>query len=312
MDEPNFDKWGAEMNSNGEGLSEDWLSLIIGLVIFVLALGLLGGVDLLGWVVTTGVWTDLNKALAPISKAYAGLGGVGALVATYVGLLALMTAGAAALRADVGRFVLAFTAVFWISYICWIVGSYANVAVNTPADMQKFGISWSLRLTAEGGFVIALIVGVVVGNLLPGVAGWNAGGNSTGIVHQDRHRPSWGLPRDSLGREAELGDLSHVSWLGIDHRLLSDILGSRVLRGARLVQIQPRMGGPIGIGHFRLRRVRGDRHRQRHPRAPGRGDHGFVVGGGLCGGRAAHSAVCSGLFPRPATDGSGRVDGAVG
>ena len=160
------------MNGSGQGLSEDWLSVIIGLVIFVLALGLLGDMDLLGWVVTTEVWVDLSKALAPVSKAYAGLGGVGALIATYIGLLVLMAAGAAALRADLGRFILAFTAVFWISYVCWIVGSYAHLAVNTPAAMQKFGISWSLRLTAEGGFVVALIVGLIVSNFLPGLAGW--------------------------------------------------------------------------------------------------------------------------------------------
>ena len=160
------------MNGKGQGLSEDWLSLIIGLLIFVLSLGLLGDMDLLGWVVTTDVWMDPSKALAPVSKAYAGLGGVGALIATYVGLLAVMTAGAAALRADVGRFILAFTAVFWISYVCWIVGSYAPLAVNTPAAMQKFGITWSLRLTAEGGFVVALIVGLIVGNFLPSLTGW--------------------------------------------------------------------------------------------------------------------------------------------
>ena len=57
-------------------ISEDWLSLIIGLLIFVLALGLTVGLDILGWAVTTSVWTDLGKALAPVSKAYAGLGGV--------------------------------------------------------------------------------------------------------------------------------------------------------------------------------------------------------------------------------------------
>src|SRR5204863_3381692 len=113
-----------------------------------------------------------SNALAPISKGYAGLGGIGALVATYVGLLALMTAGAAALKADVRRFILAFTAVFWISYICWIIGSYANFAVNTPADMQKFGISWSLKLTSEGGFIVALLGGLFVGNFMPGFAAW--------------------------------------------------------------------------------------------------------------------------------------------
>jgi uncharacterized membrane protein YadS len=157
---------------NSKGVSEDVLSLILGLVIFVLALGFVAGADILGWVVTTGMWTDLGKALAPISKAYAGLRGLGALVATYVGLLVLMTIGAAALRANVKSFALAFTAVFWISYLCWIAGSYANFAVNTPADMQKFGVSWSLRLTSEGGFIIALIVGLIVGNFLPGFAGW--------------------------------------------------------------------------------------------------------------------------------------------
>ncbi len=157
---------------NGKGLSEDWLSLIIGLVIFVLALGLVGNMDILGWVVKTDVWMDVSKALSPVSKAYAGLGGFGALIATYIGLLVLMTAGAVALKADIGRFIAAFSAVYWISYICWIIGSYAPFAVNTPEAMKKFGLSWSLRLTAEGGFVIALIVGLIVGNFMPGFAKW--------------------------------------------------------------------------------------------------------------------------------------------
>ena len=46
-------------------ISEDWLSLIIGLFIFVLALAGIANVDLLGWVVTTSVWTDVTHALAP-------------------------------------------------------------------------------------------------------------------------------------------------------------------------------------------------------------------------------------------------------
>ncbi|TMH67992.1 MAG: putative sulfate exporter family transporter, partial [Betaproteobacteria bacterium] len=137
-----------------------------------LALGALGGTDMLGWVVTTSVWTDLSKALNPVSKAYSGLGGVGALIATYVALLVVMTAGAAALKADLKRFALGFTAVFWISYLSWIAGSYANFAVTTPADMQRFGISWSLRLTNEGGFILALVAGLVVGNFFPSFAAW--------------------------------------------------------------------------------------------------------------------------------------------
>ncbi len=160
------------MNGKSQGISEDWLSLIIGLIIFVLALGLVWDMDLLGWVVTTKVWTDVSTALAPVSKAYAGLGGVGSLIATYVGLLVLMTAGAAAMGMQVGRFIPKFTVVFFIAYACWIFGSWAHMALNTPEAMEKAGITWSLRLTAEGGFVVALIVGLIIGNFLPGLAEW--------------------------------------------------------------------------------------------------------------------------------------------
>jgi len=78
-----------------------------------------------------------------------------------------MTAGAVALKADLKRFALGFTAVFWIGYLSWIAGSYANFAVTTPADMQRFGISWSLKLTNEGGFILALAAGLVVGISFP-------------------------------------------------------------------------------------------------------------------------------------------------
>lgn len=160
------------MNGKSQGLNEDWLSLIIGLVIFVLSLGLIANMDLLGWVVTTSVWSNIGTALAPVSKAYAGLGGVGSLIATYVGLLIIMTVGAAALGVNLGRFILAFTAVFFVAYACWIIGSNVHVALNTPAAIEKAGISWSLRLTNEGGFVIALVVGLIIGNFLPGLANW--------------------------------------------------------------------------------------------------------------------------------------------
>src|ERR1019366_807871 len=75
-------------------------------------------------------------------------------------------------KAAVVKFALGFTLVFWFSYVAWIIGSWANFAVNTPTDMQKFGISWSLKLTAEGGFVVALLLGLFVGNFMPGLAEW--------------------------------------------------------------------------------------------------------------------------------------------
>src|SRR5437868_919248 len=148
-------------------LSEDWLSVIIGLFIFVLGLAALANVDLIGWAVTTAVWTDLGKALGTASKTYASLGGFGALVATYVALLVVLSAAAVALKSDIKKFALAFTAVFWIAYASWIVGNFANFAAVTPAELQKFGITWSLKLTNEGAYIFALIAGLAIANVFP-------------------------------------------------------------------------------------------------------------------------------------------------
>ncbi len=153
-------------------ITEDWLSLWIGLGIFILALGGLAGVDLLGWVVSTSVWTDPNQALGTVSKAYASLGGAGALLVTYLALLAVLTAAAAALNLDVRRFAIAFTGVFALAYASWIIGSYAYVAAVTPADLQKFNIGWSLKLTNEGGYIVALLVGLTIANFFPRLAEW--------------------------------------------------------------------------------------------------------------------------------------------
>jgi uncharacterized membrane protein YadS len=148
-------------------ISEDWLSLIIGLSIFVLSLAAIVNVDLLGWVVTTAVWVDVGKALNPVSKSYASLGGFGALLATYVALLVVLSAAAVALKTDVKKFALAFTAVFVIAYASWIVGNFANFAAVTPADLKKFGLSWSLRLTNEGAYIFALVAGLLIANVFP-------------------------------------------------------------------------------------------------------------------------------------------------
>jgi hypothetical protein len=47
------------------------------------------------------------------------------------------------------------------------VGRFAAV---TPVDQAKFGLSWSLKLTSEGGFVVALLAGLVIANVFPAIA----------------------------------------------------------------------------------------------------------------------------------------------
>ena len=59
-------------------LTEDWSSVLVGLLVFVLALA---GVDLLGWAATTSIWIDPTQALGAVSKTYAEIGGAFALAA---------------------------------------------------------------------------------------------------------------------------------------------------------------------------------------------------------------------------------------
>lgn len=150
------------------GISEDWLALCIGLLVFILSLGLLFGTDLLGWATTTSVWMAPAKALAPVSKSYAKLPATVSLLATYGFVFVVLLVGARAMRADIKRFAIGVTAIFSLGYACWFLGSWAYIAA-TPDKRQAFGIDWSLNLTNESGFIVALLAGLIVGNFLPAV-----------------------------------------------------------------------------------------------------------------------------------------------
>jgi len=149
--------------------TEDWSALAIGLLLFALSMAALAGVDLLGWSAATQVWLSPGKAVSPVAKAYGALPGSASLFLTYLLTLALMTLGAAGLGLHPGRFAAAFSAIFWMSWLCWLAGNNAWIAA-TPDKRAAFGIPWSLSLTGEAGFIVALVAGLAIGNLLPGVA----------------------------------------------------------------------------------------------------------------------------------------------
>jgi len=148
-------------------MTEDWLSLWLGLFIFVLSLGIFGGVDILGWSIRTNVWIDLSKALAPFSKNYEQMSGFVSLLLTYAFMTIVMSIGALTLGANVKKFFISFTLIFWISYICWLIGNNAYIAATTKPEMNRFGISWALKLTGEAGFIVALLAGLIIGNFFP-------------------------------------------------------------------------------------------------------------------------------------------------
>jgi uncharacterized membrane protein YadS len=153
-----------------KGISEDWLSLWIGLFIFLLGLGLFVGVDFLGWGIKTNIWIDISKALGSVSGTLKGMPGITSLFLTYLFMLVITMVGAVAMGVNAGRFILGFSLIFWISYGCFLLGHYAHFAANTPEMYKSFDITWSLKLTGEGGFIVALIAGLIVGNFIPGLA----------------------------------------------------------------------------------------------------------------------------------------------
>jgi len=152
-----------------KGISEDWLSVWLGLFIFFLSLVAFGGFDIFGWGIKTNVWTDASKIMSPLSAKFTQLPGIVSLILTYFFMLAILSAGAKAIGANVGRFFVGFSLAFFISYVCWAIGHYAYIAA-TPNQLQKFGIPWSMNLTGEAGFIVALIAGLIVGNFIPGLA----------------------------------------------------------------------------------------------------------------------------------------------
>jgi uncharacterized membrane protein YadS len=153
-------------------IGEDWLAVGAGLLIFLLALGLPAGADLLGWATAPRTWVEIGKSVRQASPGYAGWDTFTLLLTTFGFVLALLTIAAALLGLGIVRFVLGFSVIYWLSYLAWLLGNYAYVAVTTPADMQRLGIGWSLRLTGESGYLLALLIGLAIANFAPPLARW--------------------------------------------------------------------------------------------------------------------------------------------
>jgi uncharacterized membrane protein YadS len=195
------------MEEKKKGISEDWLSLVLGTVIFILSLIVFSGADTLGWGAKARIWTDIRKSIVPYSSTFGpvkgeiikiegnritlkksdgkeaaftadhaaglkigdsyekrGMSPILSLILTYLFMMIIMGIGAGALKVRIGKFVLSFTIIFWLSYACWLMGHFAYIAAT---DARAEGIAWSLKLTGEAGYIIALLLGLLVGNFFP-------------------------------------------------------------------------------------------------------------------------------------------------
>jgi uncharacterized membrane protein YadS len=156
------------MSSNKGAFTEDKVALLIGSFIFLLALFRLADINLLGWVVKTGMWVDNPlKAWAPAAKGLM-LGWQSALV-TWLALTAVLSVSVKLMGGNVGKFAVSFTIIFFIAFICYTLGANAYIAA-APTETAKLGITKSLGLSTEFGLVLALVAGILISNIAPGLA----------------------------------------------------------------------------------------------------------------------------------------------
>ena len=151
-------KWYSGMAS-----TEDWWAVWLGVFMFAVGLLSIWGYDLVGWQMKPTTWVEPGKWAAPSGKAYAAWGWVGSAIATYAVWTILTGIGAYFMRLDVKKFVAGWTVLFVIAWTCWIIGSEAHI--SAPVNQwEKFGITWGLSLGGDTGFIIALLVGLTIGN----------------------------------------------------------------------------------------------------------------------------------------------------
>ena len=144
--------------------TEDWWAVWIGL--FFVSLGLFAaasGIDATGWIIKFSKWVDPAKAFRASHKEL--IGPAASLILTYILFTAATCTGARFMKWDVRKYFLAWTLIFVLTVIFYIVGQNAYISA-TSLEREKYGIDWSLSL---GGayYIIALFAGLFIGNLTP-------------------------------------------------------------------------------------------------------------------------------------------------
>jgi len=149
--------------------TEDWWAFWLGT--FFVFLGLLAaftGIDLTGWIVKFGNWVDpvTDKAVFGFHAAHSDLmSPVASLIVSYIVFTIATAIGAYAMKWNIRDYLIAWTIIFILTTIAYIVGQYAYISAPST-KWEKYGIEWGLQL---GGayYIIALIIGLIIGNFAP-------------------------------------------------------------------------------------------------------------------------------------------------
>ncbi|MEJ2314287.1 MAG: putative sulfate exporter family transporter [Nitrospirota bacterium] len=179
MAEPNR-KWYTGMTTQ-----EDWWAVWLGVGFFFLSLMNIYGLDLVGWMVyptkwvlsppeggkgaISGAFYALGKKYSATSKEfYAGLGWW-SIIWSYVIFGIGTCLGAAFMRWNMKKFFAGWTIIYFLTIATWFIGHHGFIAASS-LDMKKYGLGFALSLGGGGSFILALIIGLIIGNFFKGFA----------------------------------------------------------------------------------------------------------------------------------------------
>lgn len=170
-------KWYSGMRS-----TEDWWSAWLGLFFFALGLLSIWGLDAVGWIAKPKTWELTNllqdfswsKLMKTSSKAY-DLHPLISLLITYLVFTILTGIGAYFQKLDLKKYLFGFTIIFALTWLAWIIGNEAHfkaidAVVKGKNEYQGFDLTWGLQLGGGFSFMLALAMGLIIGNVFRGFA----------------------------------------------------------------------------------------------------------------------------------------------
>ncbi len=169
--------------TSGMSYTEDWWSAWLGLFFFGLGLLTIWGLDVVGWIAKPKTWELTNllqdfswsKLLKVSSKSYHHWHPLLSLFVTYVVFAVTTTLGAYYQKLNVKKFFTGFTIIFFLTWFAWIVGHEAHLSavdavVKKHNYYKEFNLSWGLQLGGGASYMLALAIGLIIGNFFKGFA----------------------------------------------------------------------------------------------------------------------------------------------
>lgn len=191
--------------------SEDWWAVWLGLILFLAGLLSIGGIDAVGWMTKLKTWEltalagdfSWSHLFGPSGKGYVDMHPLLSLLLTWLVFALLTGIGAWFQGLDVRRYLQGFTALFLITWLCWIIGQEAHfkavdASVRGKNHYELYGLSWGLQLGGGFSYMLALAAGLFIGNVCRGFAAFL----------QEASKPEWFIKTAIVYLGIKLGSMS--------------------------------------------------------------------------------------------------------